>query len=95
MVTKAFSQNIPLKVCDLKLDGCALDLEYKKGNFTPIDEQTYIDTLIKAIKMLPDNISIQRMTAGSENLLAPQWCKNKSAQLSHIHKALRNAGIKL
>ena len=72
-----------------------LALEYKKGNFTPIDEQTYIDTLIKAIKMLPANISIQRMTAGSENLLAPQWCKNKSAQLSHIHKALRNAGIKL
>jgi len=72
-----------------------LALEYKKGNFTPIDEQTYIDTLIKAIKMLPEDISIQRMTAGSENLLAPEWCKNKSTQMSHIHKALRNAGIKI
>ena len=70
-----------------------LAIEYKKGNFTPIDEQTYIDTLIKAIKILPDNISIQRMTAGSKNLLAPNWCKDKSTQLSHIHKALKNAGI--
>ena len=72
-----------------------LALEYKKGNFTPIDEQTYIDTLIKAIKMLPENISIQRMTAGSENLLAPEWCKHKSTQMSHIHRALRDEGIKL
>jgi len=72
-----------------------LALEYKKGNFTPIDEQTYIDTLIKAIKMLPENISIQRMTAGSENLLAPEWCRFKSTQMSHIHRALRDAGIKL
>jgi radical SAM superfamily enzyme len=45
--------------------------------------------------MLPDNISIQRMTAGNENLLAPKWCKNKSVQLSHIHKALKDEGIKL
>ena len=72
-----------------------LALEYKKGNFTPIDEQTYIDTLVKAIKMLPENISIQRMTAGSENLLAPEWCRFKSTQMSHIHRALRDAGIKL
>jgi radical SAM superfamily enzyme len=35
------------------------------------------------------------MTAGSENLLAPEWCKNKSVQISHIHKALKKANIKL
>jgi radical SAM protein (TIGR01212 family) len=72
-----------------------LTLEYKKGNFTPISEELYIDTLIKAIKMLPQNVSIQRMTAGTEDLLAPEWCKNKSIQISHIHKALKKAGIKL
>jgi radical SAM protein (TIGR01212 family) len=98
---KSVKDTIALNIDSIKFhplyvtENTLLAIEYKKGNFTPIDEQTYIDTLIKAIKMLPDNISIQRMTAGSENLLAPQWCKNKSAQLSHIHKALRNAGIKL
>ncbi len=69
--------------------------DYKKGKFIPITEEEYIDTLIKAIKMLPNHISIQRMTAGTKNLLAPNWCKNKSTQLSHIHKALKKAGIKL
>jgi len=69
--------------------------EYKKGNFTPITEEEYIDTLIKAIKMLPQNVSIQRMTAGTTDLLAPQWCKDKSKQISHIHKALKKEGIKL
>ena len=72
-----------------------LALEYKKGNFTPITEEEYINTLVKSIKMLPQNISIQRMSAGAENLLAPQWCKQKSTQMSRIHKALQNAGIKL
>jgi len=70
-----------------------LALEYKKGNFIPISEKLYIDTLVKAIKMLPENISIQRMTAGTKDLLAPEWCKNKAIQMSHIHKALITAGI--
>ena len=56
-------------------------------------EELYIDTLIKAIKMLPNNISIQRMTAGTEDLIAPSWCKNKSKQMSNIHKALQKANI--
>jgi len=72
-----------------------LAIEYKKGNFTPINEEEYLDTLIKAIKMLPDNISIQRLTAGTEELLAPSWCRYKSAQMSHIHKALKKAGIQI
>jgi len=76
-------------------DNTLLALEYKKGEFTPISEEEYIDTLIKAIKILPNNISIQRMTAGTENLLAPKWCKDKAKQMSHIHKALKKAGIKL
>ncbi len=98
---KSVEDTIKLNIDSIKFhplyvtENTLLALEYKKGKFTPIDEQTYIDTLIKAIKMLPENISIQRMTAGSENLLAPEWCKNKSTQMSHIHRALRDEGIKL
>jgi radical SAM protein (TIGR01212 family) len=76
-------------------DNTLLALDYKKGKFKPISEELYIDTLIKAIKMLPQNISIQRMSAGSQNLLAPEWCRNKSTQMSHIYKALKKAGIKV
>ncbi len=76
-------------------DNTLLAIEYKKGNFIPISEEDYIDTLVKAIKMLPSNISIQRMTAGTKNLLSPDWCRDKATQMSHIHKALKEAGIEL
>ncbi len=98
---KSVEDTIKLNVDSIKFhplyvtDNTLLALEYKKGKFTPIDEETYIDTLIKAIKMLPENIYIQRMTAGSENLLAPEWCRYKNIQMSHIHKALKKAGIRL
>ena len=98
---KSVEDSISLGIDSIKFhplyvtDNTLLAIEYKKGKFTPISEKEYIDTLIKAIKILPDNVSIQRMTAGTTNLLAPSWCKNKSIQMSHIHKALKKAGIKL
>ena len=98
---KSVKDTIELNINSIKFhplyvtENTLLAIEYKKGNFTPISEKEYIDTLIKAIKILPNNISIQRMTAGTENLLAPDWCKYKSSQVSHIHKALKQAGIKI
>ncbi len=98
---KSVKDTIDLHIDSIKFhplyvtDNTLLAIEYKKGRFIPISEEDYIDTLIKAIKMLPENVSIQRMTAGSKNLLAPDWCKDKATQMSHIHKALQKAGIKL
>ncbi len=64
--------------------------EYKKGIFTPISEELYIDTLVKSIKLLPDNISISRVTAGisDSSLLDPSWCNNKHRQIHNIKQAL-------
>jgi len=69
--------------------------EYKQGNFTPISEELYIDTLVKSIKMLPQNISISRVTAGiSDNsLLDPTWCNNKHRQIYNIKQALLQEGL--
>ncbi len=98
---KSVEDSISLNIDSIKFhplyvtDNTLLALEYKKGEFIPISEEDYIETLVKAIKMLPENISIQRMSAGTKNLLAPTWCKDKSLQMSHIHKALIKAGIKL
>lgn len=68
--------------------------EYKKGKFTPISEDEYIDTVVKAIKLLPKNVSVQRVTAGIDDstLLAPLWCKNKHRQMYNIKKALLEEG---
>lgn len=67
-----------------------LTIEFQKGNFKPISEDLYIDTLVKSIKMLPENISISRITAGINNdsLLDPQWCKDKHQQMKNIKSAL-------
>ena len=70
--------------------------EYAQGKFTPIDEATYLDTLAKAVKLLPSTISIQRVTAGiaNETLLAPAWCgTSKNYQMHRVREALRKEGM--
>jgi len=74
----------------------ALANEYIRGEFTPISEAEYLDTLIKALQMKPENVSVQRVTAGinDDSLLAPQWCRDKNEQIKHINTALKKVGLK-
>ena len=67
-----------------------LTKDFKEGRFTPIDEELYLDTLVKSIKMLPSNVSISRVTAGisDDSLLSPMWCNNKHRQMYNIKQAL-------
>ena len=69
--------------------------DYKNGNFTPITQELYIDTLVKAVKIMPKDIIVQRVTAGidDDTLLAPSWCgKSKNYQMAKIKQALKEAG---
>jgi len=97
---KTFLDTIALGIDSIKFHpmyvtkNTLLAKNYLDGKFIPITEQEYIDILVWSIKNLPDNISIQRMTAGIESLLAPKWCANKSKQISHIMKALHKEEIK-
>jgi radical SAM protein (TIGR01212 family) len=72
----------------------ALAIEYQKGEFIPISQERYIETLVEAIKMLPKDMVVQRVSAGigDESLLAPAWCADKNAQLAAIRKALKKEG---
>lgn len=74
----------------------ALANEYTRGEFTPIDEELYLDTLLKAIEMKPENVSVQRITAGINDptLLAPQWCRDKNQQVKNINAALKKVNLK-
>ena len=74
----------------------ALANEYTRGEFEPISEELYLDTLVKAIEMKPENVSVQRVTAGinDDSLLAPQWCRDKNEQIKHINHALKKVGLK-
>ena len=66
------------KLIDLKIDSVKyhplyvvkntlLTRDFKNGFFTPIDEDTYVNTVVESIKELPDSISIQRVTAGIDD----------------------------
>jgi radical SAM protein (TIGR01212 family) len=74
----------------------ALANDFIKGKFTPICEDEYLDVLLEAIKMKPEDTSVQRVTAGVDDssLLSPEWCKNKNDQIRKINKALKPLGLK-
>ena len=69
--------------------------QYEKGLFEPINEWRYIDVLIKAIKLLPPHIVIQRVSAGIDDasLLAPEWCRDFKRQKQLITCELERAGF--
>jgi radical SAM protein (TIGR01212 family) len=70
--------------------------QYSRGEFTPISEEDYLDVFVNSILIKPDNISVQRVTAGidDDSLLAPLWCRNKNIQIKHINQALKPYGLK-
>ena len=74
----------------------ALANDFIKGKFTPINEDDYLDVLVKAIKMKPSHISVQRVTAGIDDnsLLAPEWCRDKNRQIKKINMALKPFNLK-
>jgi len=102
MMLKSFDETIDLKIDSIKfhplyvVKNTLLTKDYKKGNFIPISEELYIDTVVKSIKKLPENVSVQRVTAGIDDstLLSPLWCKNKHQQIQKIKKALIKEGLK-
>ena len=74
----------------------ALANEYKRGEFTPIEEDEYLEVLKESLVMKPENVSVQRVTAGIDDnsLLAPAWCKNKNTQIKNINAALKEIDLK-
>lgn len=73
----------------------ALANDFRKGEFSPIAEKAYLHALVEAIKLLPEHIMIQRVSAGIEDdsLLSPQWCYNKHAQMYKIRQVLAKEGL--
>jgi radical SAM protein (TIGR01212 family) len=102
MMLETLKQTIELNVDSIKfhplyvVKNTLLTAKYLNGKFDPISEELYIDTVVKSIKMLPKDISIQRITAGidDDTLLAPLWCKNKHQQIQKIKKALVKEGLR-
>ncbi len=67
--------------------------EFKNNKFTPISKEEYAQVLKEAIKLKPEHITIQRITAGinDDSLLAPEWCGwGKNKMMDFLNKELNN-----
>ena len=102
MMLKSTQKMVELGVEAIKFHPCyvtkntALANEYRFGDFVPIEKEEYIKILINAIKLLPQDMIVQRISAGiqSDILLAPLWCKqSKNKQMADIKKAFLKEGI--
>jgi radical SAM protein (TIGR01212 family) len=101
MMLQSVKETIQLGINSIKfhplyvVKNTLLTQKYLQKKFIPISEELYIDTLIKAIQLLPDNITIQRVTAGinSDTLLAPLWCLNKHNQINKIKTKLKKYNL--
>ena len=101
MMIEGVKESINMKIDSIKfhplyvVKKTLLTKDYLDGKFVPITEELYIDTLVKSIKLLPNHISVQRVTAGiSDNsLLSPTWCNNKHTQMFNIRKALKKENL--
>ncbi|MCF6309914.1 MAG: TIGR01212 family radical SAM protein [Sulfurimonas sp.] len=74
----------------------ALANDFVKKKFTPISEDDYLNVLVKSIQMKPENVSVQRVTAGinDDSLLSPSWCRDKNTQIKKINGALKKIELK-
>lgn len=96
MMLRTVTESLKLKIDSIKFHplyvtkNTLLAIDYMKGNFKPISEDLYIDTLVKSIKLLPKSTSISRITAGISNdsLIDPLWCNDKHRQVKKIKLAL-------
>ena len=63
---------------------------YLAGEYQPISEETYVDTVVRALELLPPTAVVTRLTgdAPKSTLLAPSFSVRKREVLAAIDKAL-------
>ena len=73
-----------------------LEQMFKAGKYTPISLETYTNLIVQSLKLIPENIVIQRVSAGvhDDSLIAPEWCFDKNVQMNFIREKLLENGIK-
>jgi len=101
MMQKSFHKSLELGIDSIKIhplyvvEKTALANHFRKGSFEPISEDEYIKNIVLSLKELPEDISIQRLSAGIENssLISPDWCFNKQKSMKAIRQALAKENI--
>ena len=68
--------------------------EYLRGEYIPLERERYISLVVEALKLLPPDTVICRLTGDgiAEDLLAPEYSKRKIAILNDIDKLMFSSG---
>ena len=72
------------------LRGTVLGEMYGAGKYTPMEKDAYVETVVKALELLPPDTVIARLTGdgAAQDLLAPAWSRRKREVLNAIDKEL-------
>ncbi len=72
------------------IEGTRLAEMYKRGEYTPLEKQQYIDIVVKQLELLPPETVIERITGDGDKrtLLAPLWSMDKISVLGGIDKRM-------
>ncbi len=68
------------------LRNTALAETYEGGEYIPMERERYIDTVVRALELLPPDTVVARLTGdgAAADLLAPMWSRAKMAVINDI-----------
>ena len=72
------------------LKDTALENIYLSGEYATMEREDYIDTVVRQIEMFHEDTVIARITgdAPADSLVAPEWCRKKTAVANDIDKEM-------
>ncbi|MDE5872965.1 MAG: TIGR01212 family radical SAM protein [Lachnospiraceae bacterium] len=78
------------------LSGTDLARDYAEGSFHVLEQEEYIDLVIKCLQNIDERIVIHRVTGDGPKkiLIAPKWSGNKKAVLNALHKRMKELGAR-
>ena len=91
-VVKAKSDGIKITVLYV-LKNTVLNSMYESGNFKTLSLEEYSKWLIEALKVLPPEIVVHRVTGDppKSEIVSPLWTTDKRHVMNYLNKALKDA----
>ena len=72
------------------LRGTKMGEMYLEGKYTPMEQEAYVDTVVKSLCLLPPDTVVGRLTGDGmqSELLSPDWSRRKTAVINDIDKKM-------
>lgn len=93
-ITKQPIQGIKLQLLQVLKETDLADI-YHRGDYSPLDFDSYLDILLNCISHIPDHIVIHRLTGDApwKLLIAPAYSTDKKNNMNKILRAFKDRGI--